>query len=165
MSTEQQWRARLMKRARGLGLCEEDAEDLVQDVLLAFWLRHARTLPWEYPDGKVAEQHCLRLLRDKHAERKRRKSTQREVLQSELEGRWEYAIVQTESEMLEQVHCTELLSRLCLALSPRQRPILALLEQGCTEQEIAQRLAVSEGTVKSQVNRIRKKASELLTRL
>lgn len=162
MNTERQWRAWLLNRAKALGLSASDAEDLIQDVLLAFWRKHSRTLPWEYFDRRTAKLHCLRLLKDKYSVWKRRNSSQYEILQSECEGEWTYALIQTESEVLEQVHCTELLTRLRLKLSSRQQQILDLLEQGWTEQEIGQMLGISTGAVKSQINRIRRKAKALM---
>lgn len=44
--------------------------------------------------------------------------------------------------------------RLLLALTPRERKILGLLAQGCTNREIAQEMNFSEGTVKIHVRRI-----------
>jgi len=162
MRTEKQWREWLLKRAKAFYPREVDREDLVQEVILAFWQRHDLILPWNYPDEEEAKRHCLRLLKDRYIEHSRRLSSQREVLESELEVEWESVMIQMEQDVVEHAHCMELIARLEQMLSPRQQQILVLLAQGLTYAEIAVALGIEEGSVKSQINRIRSKARTLL---
>ncbi len=164
MGAEQRWREWLLNQARALGLREADAEDRVQEALIAFYQKHSGCLPWNYSDEEEARQHCKRLLKDKCAERRRKKSNQ-EVLQSDIDTGWALLVVQTEADVVDQVHWRELLTRLMNLLSPRQRQIVELFGKGLTTAEVAVELGISEGAVKSQLNRIRAKARRLLEEL
>ena len=42
----------------------------------------------------------------------------------------------------------------CLVLSGRERDVLALLSEGCTNKEVAQRLGVAPETIKSHIKQI-----------
>lgn len=161
MCAEEEWRAWLLRRACVLCRCATDAEDLVQEVLIAFWQKHSHILPWDYHDEAEAKRHCLRLLRDKHAEHSRRLACQREVLWGDLRIEPEADVGQMEQDVVEQAYCVAILERLEGILSPRQRQILVLLGQGLTYVEIAETIGISEGAVKSQIYRIRAKAKAL----
>ncbi len=157
MSTEQRWRKWLLSQARMLVLREEEAQDIVQEVLITFWQKHSNYLPWDYPNEKEARQHCIRLLKDKSTEYRRKKSYQ-ELLHSEIVEGWALLVVLTEADVVDQVHWQELLTRLMILLSPCQRRIIELIQRGMTIAEVATELRISEGAVKSQLSRIRRKA-------
>jgi DNA-directed RNA polymerase specialized sigma24 family protein len=58
LSTEQQWRAWLIQQARRIVHCQDDAEDVVQDTLLAYWKRFG-SLPWdECADDTQLQRKC-----------------------------------------------------------------------------------------------------------
>jgi|FaiFalDrversion3_1042247.scaffolds.fasta_scaffold24653_2 hypothetical protein len=46
MQTESEWRAWLHRQAQRFNCCHDEADDLVQETLLAFWQRFGY-LPWE----------------------------------------------------------------------------------------------------------------------
>lgn len=158
MSMEQSWRDWLLGYARRWCRCEDDAHDLVQEALLAFYIRHQRCSPWEWADADEARRHTLRILRDKLVEQKR---CQRITLSYESLDATLPDPAHSIHNLYGRVHRNELFERLLTCLPPRQQTVLKLLQQGLELHEIGEQVGISLGTVKRYVHLIRQKVAEL----
>lgn len=161
MRTEVEWRRSLLAVAQQWTENFSDAEDIVQEVLLRFWLS-ANLLPWEHSDEAFAKAACRRLIRFVASEFHRRKSKEPRLLS--LEALAGDAIVYTpEESFLDNLTCRQVLQQLYAVLSSRQRQVLALLEQGFTHSEISNIIGLHIGTVKRHHERICQKAAALMS--
>ena len=156
LSTEQQWRAWLTQQARRIVHCQDDAEDVVQDTLLAYWKRFG-SLPWdECADDAQLQRKCawccqklralaLDLCRRAH----RRYETL--ILNDDVRGGEQLAVADIQDTLLQQVALHEFLASLPMSL---QR-VAKLCSDGYSYVEIAEQLNVQVDTVKRYMARIR----------
>lgn len=158
MPSEHEWCQWLLGYARRRCRCDDDAHDLVQETLIAFFVKHREHLPWEWPNPIEAQCHALRLLRDKYAEycRRQRGACSYEELAATVPDP-----AQSEEALYEQMHDAQLLALLTTRLSPRQQTVLNLLREGYEQHEIAEQMHISLGAVKRYLHLIRRKAAEL----
>jgi RNA polymerase sigma factor (sigma-70 family) len=157
IQTEQEWREWLHRQARRFSCCYDDADDLVQQTLLAFWQRFGY-LPWEqrhletmeYPQIRgwcYAKLHSLALDLKKQAHR------QHEILilhDTQGGGEW-LAAASDEEALIERLASGEFLASLPAYL----RRVAKLYSQGYQYAEIAAHLGVSVGTVQGYLGRIK----------
>lgn len=158
MSSELEWRQWLLGYARRWCRSDDDAHDLVQETLIAFFVKHREHLPWEWSDSIEAQRHALRLLHDKYAEycRRQRRAFSYEELVATVPDP-----AQSEQALYEQLHDAQLLAQIATRLSPRQQTVLNLLREGYEQHEIAEQMHISLGAVKRYLHLIRRKAAEL----
>lgn len=161
MCTETQWRLWLLNTARRWVSCHEDAEDVVQCVLVRFW-RSTGVLPWEHPDAQTAKNFCLRLVHEAVVDVLRARN--RQPLTTSLELFPQDAVFHDPWDaLLERVHAGLQIRTLFVSLSAVQQKVLTLLSKGYTHCEIADALGMGVGTVKRHLERIRQKAAVLMS--
>lgn len=156
MRTETEWRTWMFSAARRWTYCDADAEDIVQDVLLRFWVAFG-VLPWEHAESQWARVVCQRWIRFRAAELRRSARPQREVALDEQVLAAPCHGEGSETFLIERAEHLLLFQRLEQTLSPQQSQMLRLYLDGYTYEEIAVQRGVCVGTVKRQFARIREK--------
>jgi RNA polymerase sigma factor (sigma-70 family) len=156
MQTEQEWRAWLHRQALRFTCCHDEANDLVQQTLLAFWKRFGR-LPWEQRHLETAEYQqicgwCCKKLRSLALDSQKRASYQHEmlILDDALRGEW-LVVASDEEALVERLGLEEFLASLPAYL----RRVAELYNEGYRYTEITAQLGVSVGTVQGYLGRIR----------
>ena len=161
MQTEREWRAWLYRQAWCFTCSHDDAEDLVQQTLLAFWQRFGY-LPWEQRylgaiDYQQIRGWCYAKLRSQALDFKKQAYHQRELpILNDTRGRggevgeW-LAVASDEEALIERLAVEEFLTSLPTYL---QR-VAQMYNQGYEYAEIAARLGVSMGTVQGYLGRIK----------
>lgn len=154
MRTEEEWRRWLVQRAHGYTSCHDEADDLVQDTLLAYWQRFG-CLPWEREldeaEYRQALGWCCHKLRSLAIDARKRACKRQEImiLDDVTGGEW-LAVVNDEEALVERIALDEFLATLPAYL----RQVAELYEAGYSYGEIAERLGVSVGTVQGYLGRI-----------
>lgn len=172
--------AKLVEEYRGLvySICylfcgsTQDAEDLVQDTFLKIWMNLASYDPSR---GEL-KGWIATVTRNQRVDRYRRSSQDRrtESIDTTLEG-WEQggtlALAQriadpspTPHDIAVTSEVTGIVSNAVTKISPEMREVVTMrFVYGLDNQEIAHRLRIPEGTVKSRTNRGRAQLATLLS--
>lgn len=162
MRTETEWRTWMFSVARRRTCCDADAEDIVQDMLLRFWVTFG-VLPWEHTESQWARVVCQRWIRFRAAELWRRASIQHECALDELVQVASCCREGSENHLVEHAENQLLLQQVRQVLSPQQWRMLQLYLEGYTYEELAKQLGICCGTVKRQFARIRERMQPVLS--
>ncbi|GIV05013.1 MAG: hypothetical protein KatS3mg016_0588 [Fimbriimonadales bacterium] len=161
MRTEAEWRRWLLRLAQQWTTNFSDAEDITQEALLRFWLSTS-CLPWEHTDEAFAKAICRRLIRFVASEFYRSKSKEPNMVSLDTLAA-DALTYSPEESALDDLAYREVLEQLHTVLSPQQRQVLAMLEQGYTHSEIGNLMGIHTGTVKRHYERICQKAGVLMS--
>ena len=142
---------KLFRLALGITGNKEDAEDIVQDVLLQIWKRE----DWEEIEN--IEAYCFRSIRNRALDTIALKDNQTETLPDEFD-----CIVQGNIEQeLEAQEQIELVEKWLAKLPEKQQTIFRLREvEELSYKEIAAVLNITEEQVKITLFRLRRKLKE-----
>ncbi len=143
---------------RGVALrilgCPDQAQDAVQDAILAFW--NARTAAPEIR-GWLVRTVVHRSLHRRRTERRRRRW-------EDLAGadHWSTCPICDPEDEVSRRQLLEAVDRAAQRLSDEHQIVLALRAEGLEYEEIAHRLSLPVGTVRSRLNRARRALRERL---
>ena len=152
-ANETAWRKALERKAARYAACTEEAQDIVQETLIAYWQRSG-TLPWEHLEESDTYRQawrlcCLKvrsLTLNKHSCAYKR--YEKLLVDSETGERLE--VVDDSQERIQQIAIEQFIA----SLPDYLRAVAEMYESGYSYQEIAAHLGVSGGTVQGYLGRI-----------
>ena len=154
----------LRRRALQMARSPDAADDLVQDTLMLAWAAR------DSFDGRYMGAWLLRIMRNRFISLVRRPAI---IISIEafdeathhddgdgigfLESR--FAEDHATSQPDERLHVAELVALLQSMPDGSRRPLMLKLVEGCSDEEIAARMGLPVGTVKSRIHRLRERLS------
>lgn len=152
---ESAWRKALGQRAESLAANSEEAQDIVQETLTAYWKRFG-ALPWEHPEGDDSYEQawawCCLKVRSLALNRRNCAYHRYERLLLNGQQGESLAVVDDVEHSIERIAIGQFIT----SLPDYLRSVAVMYEAGYSYSEIAARLGVSVGTVQGYLGRIQK---------